>query len=569
MRQFRLSTFTLAALATVFSGYLHAAQEPVFTITNNTSFYINAQNPGKDDTAQIAPGGKGTYHNYWFGFLACATKDYDKDKGCMEKSGDKKSLVQGGYATWFSMSFGANACTVPDTNIYQCKLTNNVLTFDYRNVTQKYSAGPKKDQTVELSKPSTYNKGPKYRGVNISGLEYDGTFLDAMYQHPDKPDIRYFVEQGMNTIRLPIRWEFVVSTTKENSVESYNPSSPHVNDMYLKSVYDTVEKYLKSGVAVDLDLHNYMRFCKAGENVGQANEPTDPIANQCDVMNSEQLAYIWGVIAKKFAPLANQYPDLLMFEIMNEPYSFVDGSGQPVAGQTIKTDELFKMEVAAVKEIRKHAANNYILLSGNYWDPLHGWTNKSPFPSDVPNGTVFTAAKLRAEGIDVNRIVIDMHQYFDYNFSGTHKECQKFNSYQHFTQVMDLIDPQTGADIFGQWMKENNMKVFLGEFGASNELNCREDLDYMLRYVNEHAYSDDKPTEGGFIGWTAWRGNRHGNEAAFAAFNFLQAADYTVYGAGGSKDSSPAGTGIVEGLGNSLMLPDKENVFSFSKYLSK
>lgn len=540
------------------------ANSPSFPIKNESSFYLFAKDAGPGCPTRIAPGQEGISHEYWCGFIACATDQYDQTKGCLEKNSDETGLTEGGYATWFSISFSNGICTVPETNVYECQWKNNQLTFDYRKLTQKFSAGAKMGQNVELSQPQHYNKGPQYRGVNISGLEYDGTFLDALYQHPDKPDIRYFIEKGMNTVRLPIRWEFLVSTSPHNLIESTNPTSLNINSMYLEAVYDTLEKYLASGVAVVLDLHNYMRFCNTGASRGQANEPTDPIKNQCTVMNADQLTYIWGIIARKFATLANTYPNLLIFEVMNEPYSFVDADGKRVSEQIIKTQDLFNAEVQAVKEIRKFAKNNYVMLSGNYWDPLHGWVFESPFLDDLPNGSIFTAKNLQAAGIDIARIILDMHQYFDSNYSGTHQQCIKFQSYQHFKTALKLEDEQ-GKDIFGQWIKDNNMKIFLGEFGASTDNECREDLNYMLRYVEEHAYDTNRPTEGGFIGWTAWRANRHGGGQGFAPFNFLQNEDYTVYGANGDQSSSLPGTGIQKGQGNGLMQPHA--IFSFLNYL--
>jgi endoglucanase len=558
-----MNGLALSIMAYCATTVTHAA--PSFTIKNDSSFFLFAKDSGPGCPATINPGGTAQVSEYWCGYLACATENYDKEKGCMELNSDKSALTEGGYATWFSLSLGNKLCTVPDGNIYQCSLNNDTLNFSYKNITQVYSAGTQKGQPVTVAQPTQYQNGPKFRGVNISGLEYDGTFLDAMYQHPDLPDARYFISQGMNIIRLPIRWEFVLSTTATNFIESSDPVSKNINSMYLDSIYDTVEKYLKNGIAVDVDLHNYMRFCETGKDVGQANEPTDPIKNKCKVVTTQQLAYIWGVIAKRLAPLAQKYPDLLMFEIMNEPYSYVE-DGKKVPGQILMTKDLFNLEVAAAQEIRKYAKDNYILLSGNYWSPLHGWTTESPFTDDVPNGEVFTAANLKKSGLDTNRIIIDMHQYFDYNYSGTHKECKKFESYSHFKQVMAL-ENAAGVDIFGQWLKTNGLKVFLGEFGASSDDNCKEDLNFMLRYVDEHAYDASKSSDGGFIGWTAWRSNRHTGNAGFAPFNYLQAEDYTVYGAGGSKFNSGPGTGIIQGEGNSLMLPDP--VFSFSNYLIK
>jgi endoglucanase len=540
------------------------ATQQTFTFKNNSSFYINSKDSGAGCPSQIPPGGTAQSTEYWCGFVACATPKYDKEQGCMEKSNDTDTgFTQGGYATWFSISFGNNLCTVPDGNIYQCSLKNNTLDFAYKVVTQLYSAGDHKGEVVTLNTPTVFKQGPLFRGVNLSGLEYDGTFLDAMYQHPDIPDVRYFVDQGMNIIRLPIRWEFVLSA-ENNLVESSDPTSSHPNTMYLDAVYDTVQKYLASGLAVDIDLHNYMRFCKTGADVGQANEPTDPVKNNCTPVTGDQLAYIWDVIAKRFAPLAKQYPDHLMFEIMNEPYTFVDNDGKPVAGQIVKTEDLFNAEMLAVNSIRKYAKDNYILLSGNYWDPLHDWITGTPIEGDVPNGSVFNAARIRAAGVDLNRIIIDMHQYFDYNYSGTHQECKKFSSYTQFKQVMGLED-SAGNPVFSKWIKDNNMKIFLGEFGASSDQNCKEDLSFMLKYVTENAYDANNPNNGGFIGWTAWRTNRHTGSTGFSPFNYLQKEDYTVYGGNGSEPIKPDGTGIVKGLGNSLMLPDP--VFSFADFL--
>lgn len=528
------------------------ASSPSFPINNRTSFYLYNKDPSPGCPQVVAPGQLATSSSYWCGFVACATKEFDSNKGCLENNSDYSALVEGGYATWFSISFSEHKATVPEGNIYQANYEpNGNFTLDYKNLTQKYSAGPNAGRVVTLGKVMTYSTGPALRGVNLSGLEYDGTFLDAMYQHPDLPDIRYFVQQGMNTIRLPIRWEFILST-KNNLVESYDPISPTINTMYLQSVYDTIEKYLANGVTVVIDLHNYMRFCPTGTSIGQANEPTDAVKNDCKIMKSDELAYIWDVLAKKFTDLGKKYPHHLIFELMNEP--FADFSNQ---NQILNSDELFNAEVAAVKVIRNQGLNNLILLSGNYWDPFHGWVDQAP-NNRVPNGAVFTAEKLKAAGIqDLSNIGIDVHQYLDFDFSGRNAVCQSFTSYQDFKEKMHF--DVNGVDIFGNWVKANHMKMFLGEFGAADNDTCRQDLGYLLRYVNEHAYDANKPNDGGFIGWTAWRANRHGDRG-FADFNFLQATDGTVYGAAGTPGN---GLGIVQGHGNNLM-----NNF-FANYLSK
>jgi hypothetical protein len=160
-----------------------------------------------------------------------------------------------------------------------------------------------------------------------------------------------------------------------------------------------------------------------------------------------------------------------------------------------------------------------------------------------------------------------MHQYFDSNYSGTHLQCNFYQNYQDFESKLSLIDAQ-GNDLLGNWIKANHMKVFLGEFGAAdagtnNTLkdfnNCRKDVGYMLQYTQEHAYNAAKPDQGGFIGWTAWRANKHGF-TGFGAFNYLQQENDYVYGGDGTPRYTE-GLGIAPGQGNSLMTD------IFSQYL--
>lgn len=562
-----LSVVASAAIYAFLTPSAFATASTAYLFKNTTSYYLHRANDDHPDCPKvIKPGETVAIDAYaWCGFDACATDRFevssDPNKGgCLEKglSDDLKTIVerQGGYAAYFHPNLQDKSCTVP-SEVYSCKLTEkngiNEFSLDYNPIQQTYSGGPNKGQVVTLPTITNFKKGPVFRGINISGLEYDGTFLDAMYQRPDIPDLQYFAEQHMNTVRLPIRWEFLVATTQDNIVDSKDPVSPHLNTQYLAAIKDTVKKYLRAGLIVNLDLHNYMRFCGAGTDIGQLNEPTDPIINHCKVVNGIELAYIWGTIADQFADLAKSYPDHLMFELMNEPYSYVNPETQePVPGQIIKTEDLLQMEALAVQAIRKRGLNNYILLSGNYWDPLHEWTTHAPISGDVPNGTVFTAQKLKAAGIEnLDRIIMDVHQYFDSNYSGTHRACMDFGTYSQFQKTLGLVD-KDGVDIFKNWYTTNHMKIFLGEFGASLEPECQKALNYMLMYVNDHAYNASKNEDGGFIGWTVWRANRHGGDnVIFAPFNFLQKENYTVWRAPGYRTND--GTGITQGPGNDLM----------------
>ena len=76
---------------------------------------------------------------------------------------------------------------------------------------------------------------------------------------------------------------------------------------------------------------------------------------------------------------------------------------------------------------------------------------------------------------------------------------------------------------------------------GSPNLDCRQDMAWMLQYVDTHAYDEKHPERGGFVGWALWHANRHNRSAA--PFDLLQAGDPDVYGA----------SGIAEGSANPLM----------------
>ena len=589
----KLATLTLALLS---------VNALAFDIHNTTDLYLfNSDNGkehncpgiidttfGKTPTPPIAPHTRVTVQTgeYWCGFVSCATKNAkwvvdDKTTGdghvsCQEPANyiDPNPAAEGGYATYFGVSLGGQTCGVPSPNAYSCAYNNQTgdLTLNFLKMNQTYSADVlngktivhKQGEAVTIPTPQTYSTGPQYRGINISGMEYDGTFLDAMFQRPDTPDAQYFVEQGMNTVRLPIRAEFAVST-QDHPTESLVPEGVP-NDMYLDAVHDTVEKYLNSGLTVILDLHNYMRFCPTGPQHGQRNEPTDDPHNypegpyQCKIFNSSQLQYIWGdVLAKKFADLSKNHPGKLIYGIMNEPYSKFNYNDQ-----ILKTDQVLALESDAVKAIRKYDTDAPIIMSGNFWDPMHGWDHFVPDEAkaigDHANGEIFTRqgiiAALVKSGFTQeqasqemnNNISVEMHQYPDSDFSGRSDQCITPNE---FAEKADLGGLST-------WIKQNQMKVWLSEFGSANNADCRKDLSYLLDFVNANAYSDTNPKAGGFIGWTAWRANRHGN-SGFSNFNYLQIANPSVWGGNGKEG------GIVNGPGNKLL----EDLFADqNKYLT-
>ena len=409
----------------------------------------------------------------------------------------------------------------------------------YESVTQLYSSGPNKGKPVYIPAVTNYEEAPFYRGIALSGMEYPGTFEDAVAQRPDLADVRYFAAVGMNFVRLPIRAEFIVPdpNDKENLV----------NMIYLGAVYDTVRKYVSSGLTVELDLQNSMRFCPNGGGLGKVGNVFDPVNTHCTILTADQLAHIWNLIltahlsipgiagSVQFTDLTARYPERLMFGVMNQPFD--DSPAQPLS-----TADVFQAEVAAAKVIQAVAPKDIILLSGNGWGSLRNWMSPTS-----GNAQAFTLSALKAQGLDVSKIAIAVQQFFDWSYDGRNQVCNHYANYLAFEEDIGVLDG-AGTDIFGAWVKANSMPVFLNGLGGAATLadgtvntDCRQDIIWMLQYVDTHAYDNKQPQNGGFVGWALWHANR--NNDGLYHFNFLQQADPTVYG----------GNGILQGPGNELM----------------
>ncbi len=312
----------------------------------------------------LAPGRSTLVKDTGCYFNACAT-EYQDNGSCMEvMSARNHALTSGGYAGWVSISSmdtNSPSCAIPGsspeagTNPYTCGVSKNGSVFfnlwSYKSLTQRYTAGRNNGALVTLTVPKSYSSLP-YRGINLSGLEYNGTYLDAMYQLPDLPDMQYFVAQGMNTVRIPIRAEYLYSDFPNepgNSLSSSHLNADgtlplYPNPIYRAAIKDIVSKYLNNHVNVILDLHNYMRFCPTGPEVGQGNGPTDPVGNHCKILTSTQLALIWQTISTEFKDLAVHNPQTLIFGLQNEPFTQSDNR--------LTTQQVFDSEVEAIKKMR-------------------------------------------------------------------------------------------------------------------------------------------------------------------------------------------------------------------------
>ncbi|ETO93480.1 cellulase family glycosylhydrolase [Legionella oakridgensis] len=307
------------------------------------------------------------------------------------------------------------------------------------------------------------------RGIAISGAEAGS---DVSYAYLGMPsyavDMAYYAEHGMNTVRIPINWSYIVD---------------HANDIqasitgqtYLARVLSSVEDMLDHGLNVMLDLHSYMRF-SPGSYAGSGNQ----------IATAQEMYNIWSIIADTMHDVAQEHPNALLFEIANEPNS-------------MSSQQMLANNNAGIAAIRDAGLENMVVLQGNSWSGMHSWYEVGSATDGISNAQILIPENI----IDpLNNYAISVHQYVDWNGSGTSPTGQSLNNFINYANFNEFME----------WVHEHDVKVILGEFGGGNDPNAIADVNYLLQQVESNPYTEG---EGGFIGWTAWVGGH-----TWAQYNF-------------------------------------------------
>lgn len=276
-------------------------------------------------------------------------------------------------------------------------------------------------------------------GVNIAGAEFGHDQVPGIfgqdYFYPKPSSIDDYAAKGMNIIRLPVLWERLQRPLETNLDET---------EMQL---IDAVVSYATSKeMKIIIDVHNYAKY--SGSVIGTPSLP--PAA----------LGELWRQIAVRY-----KHNDLVVFGLMNEPTQ-------------LQTETWLQAANDAIAKIRQAGAKNLILVPGNGWSSARDWMSSK---YGTPNSQVM----LNVVDPDEN-YVFEVHQYFDYDFTGTHDDCQSVE-----IGVKSLMP-------FTHWAREHRKRGFLGEFGAGANAICLENLDRLLKFM---AANNDV-----WLGWTFWAG---------------------------------------------------------------
>jgi len=291
--------------------------------------------------------------------------------------------------------------------------------------------------------PGTAEAAMRFTGVNLSGAEFGQTIpgtYNVDYIYPNQVEVDYFQRRGMNTIRLPFRWERLQRATNA----AFNATE-------FNRLHAFVSAATAKGMFVIIEPHNFARYVQSGvERVIGGG-----IANA-------SFADFWSRLATVYRTNAHVF-----FNLMNEP-------------NTMPTEQWVSAANAAIAAIRQAGATNLILVPGNAWTGAWSWSANW-------YGTPNAQAMLNV--IDPgNNYAYDVHQYLDSDASGTSAA---------------IVSPTIGAERvagFTQWLKTHQRRGFLGEFAVANSTIGAgigdEAITNLLGYLD--ANSDV------WLGWTWW-----------------------------------------------------------------
>lgn len=271
------------------------------------------------------------------------------------------------------------------------------------------------------------------RGTNMSGAEFgstvpgtfgtDYTYPDPTYQAGYQSQA-YFVGKGMNTFRLPFRWERL-----------QRQLSAAFDAAELARLDTTVADMTGMGAYVIVDPHNFARY--NNNLVGSSSVPNSAFAD------------LWSRLAQHYA--SNSH---VIFGLMNEPHD-------------MPTEQWRDAANAAITAIRQAGAHNLILVPGNAYTGAWCW-------SMTFYGTANAVAMLGITDPEDN-YAFEVHQYLDADYSGTSTTCQS-------TTV-----GATSLAGFTQWLRDHGKRGMLGEVGAAANATCLSAVDGMLAHLDANA----------------------------------------------------------------------------------
>ena len=326
----------------------------------------------------------------------------------------------------------------------------------------------------------------QFEGINLSGLEFGKTIdpvvipnlsqADSSTTNSDLSDTQAFINAGMNTVRIPLSWGYL--QLGGAGVGTLNL------DYYNNYVKPLLETLTHTKIYTIVDMHAYMRYSKFGEQYSGCGMD-GPCPDGTLVLDEMAYQSLWGQLIDLIQKDPGIDKEYIVIDLMNEPVRIPD-------------DKVFTIQASLINMLREKQFNGYILVEGNSWSGLHSWTTEQWNGQDgqmYTNATLFTRANFEKAGIiDLSKILINVHQYLDSDYSGTHDNC---------LQDLDTTGPNGfNLNAFVDYLATNQLQAIVTEFGAGRDASsCAAPLGKFITYMKDNT---SKNRGYGFAGWTIW-----------------------------------------------------------------
>ncbi|EIM82017.1 endoglucanase 1 [Stereum hirsutum FP-91666 SS1] len=297
-----------------------------------------------------------------------------------------------------------------------------------------------------------------YAGVAESGGEF-GVFSSSATPGtglPGRFDVDYAflneaISQFVDVDKINL---FRIAFLMERMVPVENGLGSNFNETHFGFFKDAVDFVtVTKGAYAILDPHNYMRYNDPSQqpNTGSIiGDTTDPAA-----ATTAQFQEFWAELASRFAD-----NEKVIFGINNEPHD-------------MDTSLILANDQAAINGIRSAGATQLIIAPGNGFTGGHSWNQSA---GGQPSSDFMFMLQ-----DPLNNTAIDIHEYLDTDFSGSHSAC--------------VQSGPANLDFLTSWLQEHGLKAMITEFGGSSNEMCSEFIEQLIDYM---AANDE------YIGWSAW-----------------------------------------------------------------
>jgi len=271
------------------------------------------------------------------------------------------------------------------------------------------------------------------RGINYGNMFEAPSEND--WGNPWKPEYpKIIANLGFNHVRIPIRWE---PTARSSATAPYT-----INTVFLNRIKQVIDSTLNSGLYAIINMHHH-----------------DSLYNNPEGQKERFLAQ-WKQISEFFA----DYPDSLLFEILNEPH----GNLSATKWNTFLTD--------ALSTIREDNPERVVLIGTAEYGGLGG-LSKLELPDD-------------------ENIIVTVHYYNPFSF--THQGAGWVDGADAWlgtewtdTETERLVVQNEFAPLKA-FEQEKNIPVHIGEFGSYStaDTDSRERwTTYIARYIESLGWS--------------------------------------------------------------------------------